>query len=343
MLSYLGLLLVVFSSWALTGLVRRYALANSLIDIPNERSSHALPVPRGGGVSIVIIFFIALIVMWLSGWLADSYVLGLLGAGVGVAVIGFLDDHGHVAARWRLLAHFIAAAWAVFCLGGLPPLVVLGVDLNLGWLGHGLVVLYLVWLLNLYNFMDGIDGIAGIEAITVCLAAAVIYVFTQTDVAELLPVLVMIAAVLGFLIWNFPKAKIFMGDACSGFLGLVLGVFSIQAAWIGSELFWAWVILLGVFIVDATVTLFRRVLRGDKFYQAHRSHGYQYAARKYQSHVKVSLSVGFVNIFWLFPVALLVGMDWLDSVIGLIIAYIPLVLLAVLFKAGQAEAVFVKT
>jgi len=114
----------------------------------------------------------------------------------------------------------------------------------------------------------------------------------------------------------------------------VLGVFSIQAGWVAPELFWGWVILLGAFIVDATVTLVRRVLRGDAFYEAHRSHAYQYASRKFGSHVLVSLAFGVINLLWLLPVAVLVTVGWLDGVVGVVLAYAPLVWLAVWFKAG---------
>ncbi len=334
---WLLLLVVSFVSWALTKWVRGYALSNHLIDVPNARSSHSSPVPRGGGVAVVITFICSLFVIWVVGWLPGAYLLALLGAGGAVAVVGFFDDHGHVAARWRLLTHFFAAIWALLCLGGLPQLLIFGEFIGLGWLGHILAALYLVWLLNLYNFMDGIDGLAGIEAVTVCFSAVVVYAFVLDDASEVLPLLAMIMAMLGFLVWNFPKAKIFMGDACSGFVGMVLGVFSIQAAWLSGELFWAWLILLGIFIVDATVTLIRRVLRGEKFYQAHCSHAYQHAAKKYQSHVKVSVGIGFINVFWLLPMSLLVATGTIDGIIGLLVGYVPLVILAFLFKAGCAE------
>jgi Fuc2NAc and GlcNAc transferase len=124
---------------------------------------------------------------------------------------------------------------------------------------------YLVWLLNLYNFMDGIDGLACIEAITVCLGGALVYVLAvPRGEGWMVPVL-LLSAVTGFLVWNFPRARIFMGDAGSGFLGLSIGVLSIQNSWAAPELFWSWVILLGTFIVDATVTLIRRIMRGRIF------------------------------------------------------------------------------
>lgn len=323
-------------SLLLTGALRRYALARSLMDIPNARSSHSVPTPRGGGVAIVLSFLAALPLLAIVDVLAWPLMWALLGAGVWIAVVGFLDDHGHVAARWRLLAHFIGAGWALGWLGGLPPLVIFGFDLELGWLGYVLAALYLVWLLNLYNFMDGIDGIASVEAICVCLGGALLYLLLGEGAAALPPLLLAVA-VAGFLFWNFPPARIFMGDAGSGFLGIALGVLSLQAAWVAPQLLWSWLILLGVFIVDATWTLFRRLLRGDRVYEAHRSHAYQYASRQFGKHLPVTLAVAALNLFWLLPIALWVGLGGVDGALGLLVAYLPLVWLAVRFKAGERE------
>lgn len=320
----------------LTGVLRRYALARSIIDVPNARSSHTIPTPRGGGVSIVVSFLLALPLTAVFGSASWPVVLALLGAGAGIALLGFLDDHGHIAARWRLLGHFSGAAWALFWLGGLPSLSVVGVELDLGWAGYLLAALYLVWLLNLYNFMDGIDGIASIEAICVCVGGALLYALSGHVHDAALPLL-LAAAVAGFLFWNFPPARIFMGDAGSGFLGIALGILSLQAAWVESQLFWGWLILLGVFIVDATFTLLRRLLRGDKVYEAHRSHAYQYASRQFGRHLPVTLAVGLINLLWLLPIALWVCSGELDGVLGILLAYTPLLLLAVKFRAGELE------
>ncbi|QEY59391.1 glycosyltransferase family 4 protein [Pseudomonas sp. C27(2019)] len=328
---------VFIAAFVLTWALRRYALASSLMDIPNERSSHSVPTPRGGGVAIVLSFLAVILLMGVMQWLSWSFVIGIVGAGTGVAVLGFLDDHGHIAARWRLLGHFASAAWALYWLGGLPPLLVFGYAFDLGVIGHVLAAVYIVWLLNLYNFMDGIDGIASIEAICVCFGGALLYVLLGAGSTLALVSALLAAAVAGFLCWNFPPARVFMGDAGSGFLGLVLAVLSLQAAWFKAELIWSWVILLGVFVVDATFTLLRRLLRGDKVYEAHRSHAYQYASRQYAAHRPVTLAVLLINLAWLLPMALLVGLGYLDGLLGVLIAYIPLVLLAVKFKAGQLE------
>jgi Fuc2NAc and GlcNAc transferase len=337
-------LIALISSALLTGLLRRYALATRLIDIPNARSSHNIPTPRGGGLSIVILFLLGLPVLSMMGVLAPEAMWAFFGAGAWVALVGFLDDHGHIPARWRLLAHFIGAAWGLYWLGGLQPSVFsfpissLEVHtIDLGWFGQILGIFYLVWLLNLYNFMDGIDGLASIEAITVSMGGALLYLSGPEAGGQWIAPVLLAMTVAGFLIWNFPPARIFMGDAGSGFLGLVLGLFSVQAAWIAPQFFWSWLILLGVFIVDATWTLFRRLLRGEKIYEAHRSHAYQYASRYYGSHKKVTLVIGVINVCWLTPLALWVGVAGLNALLGLVLAYLPLMLLAIHFRAGARE------
>lgn len=324
-------------SFMLTSVLRRYAISKSLIDVPNARSSHEVPTPRGGGIAIVVAFVLSLGVLYATGLINSAVFIANAGAGSAIALIGFLDDHGHIAARWRLLGHFACAFWMLAWIGGLPPIEFFGSSVYLGWVGHVLAAFYLVWLLNLYNFMDGIDGIASIEAICTCLGACLIYWLAGFDSLIWGPLL-LAASVAGFLYWNFPPARIFMGDGGSGFLGIVLGGLSLQAAWTNVSLLWAWLILLGVFIVDASFTLFRRLLRGDKVYEAHRSHAYQFASRQYGSHLPVTISVGAINLFWLLPVAICVTRFGLDGAWGVVLAYVPLIMLAIKFRAGDLEA-----
>lgn len=338
MIQWLFFPVIILLSLALTEFLRRYALARSIIDVPNARSSHSVPTPRGGGVAIVLVFLFSLPFLAWMQLMPVTTLVAVGGAGALIAVIGFIDDHGHVAARWRLLGHFAAAAWALLWLGRLPEVVIFGVAIDLGWFGYVLSALYLVWMLNLYNFMDGIDGIASIETICVCLSAGLLYWVSGFNNMVWLP-LSLASATAGFLFWNFPPARIFMGDAGSGFLGGVLGVISISSAWASSQLFWSMLILLGVFVVDATFTLMRRCLRGDKVYEAHRSHAYQFASRRFGKHLPVILTVAAINTLWLLPIALSVVLLGLDGVIGLILAYVPLVILAMKFHAGALEKI----
>jgi Fuc2NAc and GlcNAc transferase len=330
------LVIALVFSFALTGGVRHYAIVREVLDIPNARSSHSIPTPRGGGAAIVCTFLLASGLACYLGSVTGPMFYGLLSAGSLVAIVGFLDDHGHIAALWRLLAHFAAAAIALFWLGGMPEL-----DFGLFRL-NGFEVLtplglfYLVWMLNLYNFMDGIDGLAATQAVTCCLSASLLYGFSGHFELLAQPVLLAMAAG-GFLVWNFPPAKIFMGDAGSGFLGLALGVMALQASTVIPDFFWVWCIIMGVFIVDATFTLSRRCLTGSRIYEAHRTHAYQYAARSTGSHRTVTLTVALINLFWLLPMAAAVVFLGLNGVIGVAVSYVPLAWLAFHYKAGKPE------
>ena len=324
-------------AWVLTAGVRRYALSARLLDQPNERSSHVVPTPRGGGLAIGVSFMVLVLAAAMLGQLPLQLLWVLLGSAVPVAVVGLLDDHGHVQARWRFLAHTAAAMWTLWVLGGIPPVPIFGHSIDLGWFGLALCTAYLVWMVNLCNFMDGIDGIASIEAITVSLGGGLAW-WLATGTPDWWVPVAFAACVAGFLVWNYPPARIFMGDVGSGFVGMVLAVFSLWTAQQATAVFWCWFILLGCFMVDATTTLVRRVRRGEKFHEAHRSHAFQYASRRHGSHQAVSLAVGAINLLWLLPLAVLVARGWLDGVAAALIAYAPLVWLAFRYKAGDRAA-----
>lgn len=320
--------------WVLTALMRRYAVSTKLLDHPNDRSSHSIPTPRGGGVAIVLSFIALAWGSALLGGTPPGLLEALLGSGGLVALVGFLDDQSPLPARARFLAHAAASVWSLGFMHGIPPVPVFGMAIDLGWFGLALAAVYLVWMINLCNFMDGIDGIASIEAISVSLGGVLCWWLASGTPHWPIPVL-FAACTAGFLIWNYPPAKIFMGDSGSGFVGMVLGLFSLWTARQEPQVFWCWFILMGCFMVDATTTLVRRVRRGETFNEAHRSHAYQYASRVHRSHKVVSLAVGAINLVWLLPIALLVALRQLDGVVGTLIAYAPLVWLAFRYKAGD--------
>lgn len=161
-------------SFVLTFSVRKYALRKNIIDLPNFRSSHVKPTPRGGGVAIVISVLVALLYSYISQFISlnDFFIIG--GSCSLVALLGFCDDHAHINSMLRLSIHFITAIFIVFSLNGFDQVTVFN-NLNLGFFTNILAILFLVWMLNLYNFMDGINGIASIEAISVGLSLALLY------------------------------------------------------------------------------------------------------------------------------------------------------------------------
>jgi Fuc2NAc and GlcNAc transferase len=294
-------------SAVLTGLTRKFALMHGVLDVPNERSSHSIATPRGGGLAIVSVANSAMLVL---GWLGDVKLnlLMALSAGVAVAAIGFVDDRRSVRAGIRFAVHTGAALWAVLWLGGLPPLRIGEQILQLGWAGNLLALMGIVWILNLFNFMDGIDGLAASEAVFVACAGAALGLMNgrANEVSAVGSALG--ATCCGFLLWNWPPAKIFMGDVGSGYLGYTLAVLALAAARDNPVALWIWLLLGGAFFVDATVTLVRRLMRGEPVYEAHRSHGYQWLARRWGSHLRVTVATMSVNVLLLLPCALLAAL-----------------------------------
>lgn len=299
----LSTIATLIASASLTGFVRKFALTHRLLDIPNDRSSHSTPTPRGGGLAIVMTLLAAIAILGVMGVITARLAVSMLAAGGAVAAVGFVDDKWQVAAPIRLTVHFACVSMFVWSVGRLPP-VDFGIAMwDLGIFGSALGVVTLVWFLNLFNFMDGIDGLAGVEAVSVAATAAAVLVARGAESPAPLLLLLTAAAAGGFLIWNWPPARIFMGDAGSGFLGFLLGAIAWLAISSGQLSIWVWLILYGAFFVDATVTLSRRWARGEPLSIAHRSHAYQRLSRRFGSHRKVTLGYLTVNIVWLAPIA----------------------------------------
>ena len=337
-ITLLSVVLVVTSS-----VITRQLIVNShrfsKMDIPNERSSHITPTPRGGGIAFVATSLIGFLLLLLNDGLNRTELLALCCAGSIVAIAGHLDDRQKISgATVRLFLHAISAVILIVGVGIPSELALFDQTVNTGIVGSILGVVYLVWLLNLFNFMDGTDGIAASEAIFVLLAGALLSYHVLSDANHSPAAIVLAASTFGFLLFNWSPAKIFMGDVGSGYLGIVIGGLSLIAANQDPDLLWVWIILLAVFVSDATVTLIRRLLRKQKPHVAHRSHAYQHLAIRLDSHAKVALLVLAVNIAWLLPIAFLVADKQLAGTTGVIIAYVPLPVAALAFGAGKDSA-----
>ena len=319
----------------LTILIRKNALQKNQLDIPNERSSHTAPTPRGAGVAVATVFIVGLFALRVADKISDKTFISIALPGFFVAIIGRLDDLGYLtSAKWRLVGHFFVAAVAVWLVGGLPSLLITNSSIDFGVVGNVLAVIYLVWMLNLFNFMDGIDLITGVETITASTAAAIFLAVKAGGDFWFVPA-ILAATVLGFMFLNIPPAKIFLGDVGSGFIGFVVALISLVTADENALIAWAMVILLAVFISDSTVTLLRRITKREHLYVAHRTHAYQNLTKRFNSHLSVSLGVGAINLIWLVPIAWLVANENVMPIIGVTIAYIPVIALALFLKAGK--------
>jgi Fuc2NAc and GlcNAc transferase len=306
-----------------------------LLDIPNDRSSHAKPTPRGGGLALTVAHLAGVAAAGALGLASPGLIITLLGGGLAVAVVGFMDDHGHVSASLRLACHCAAFAWGMVWLGGLPPVDFGWGSFDLGWIGTVLLLLYLAWFLNLFNFMDGIDGIAGLQCVSMSVSAACLIAVNGYSLGAALPLWLLAAACTGFLWWNWPPAKIFMGDVGSGYLGYALGVLALWTVVEGWLTPWVWLILGGAFLADATVTLVVRAISGVKVATAHRSHAYQRLSRHWRSHRRVTLSVLLVNVVWLGPWAWIATMRPEFGLVASVVALTPLFVIALRLGAGR--------
>lgn len=333
------ILLILFLSGILSsigvGIIRRIAIAKKMIDFPNERSSHEHPTPRGGGLSIVVIVLAGVFLFGLTGILAWN-IIGAIWVGGLIALVGYIDDGGGLSPFKRIFIHFIAASVGIILLGGITSLDLGFTRLEWGFVGQILTVFGIVWMINLFNFMDGIDGLASSEAIFLFGVGGLMLANAGINNLFLLCMLY-VGACSGFLWWNWPPAKIFMGDVASGFLGYLIAILAITSSNQGFSL-WSWLILISVFFVDATITLLRRIIHGEKWYKPHRSHAYQHLARYWGSHLKVILAIMAVNILWLAPFAFIVSVnnDW--NLVIVTVAILPLIWVAMWIGAGSKQA-----
>lgn len=324
----MSLSLVVFSgvcalvTWCLSHAYRRLALRADIIAHPNHRSAHHQPTPTGAGIVFIGVWTIAMVLA--AGGIAavDPLWLGPLAA----AIVGFIDDRRELPWTARAAVYALACAWSIAWVG-FPTLNVGGIVLDAGWFGLAFGFVSLLWLLNLYNFMDGIDGLAVGEAIFVLAGAMVIAGVGDPKL------LLLLGVCLGFAVINWPRAKVFMGDAGAGFLGLTLGVFALAEVLVSV---WVWVILLGYFLTDACLTILIRFIRGERIYESHNLHAFQHLTRRFGG-PRVLHGVLALNVVWLLPIALLAHHSPDNAVYLVIFAFIPLLVCQFLCGAGQTE------
>ena len=280
-------LLLLILSFTLTYIIKNYYIKNAILEEVNERSSHTVPTPHGGGIAIVITWFVGLVYLNYVNEI-DATLFYALMVGVVISVVSYFDDIYELSPKLRLGVQLAVALGALVALGGLNTL-----DFGIFTITNDIVtntiaIVAIIWYINLYNFLDGINGYAGSEAIFLSIAGFLIFGGAHFGVLGV--------ATLGFLYWNWNKAKIFMGDVGSTLLGYNVAIFTLYYANQEATNLWVWIILFGVFWFDATLTLIRRKLNGEKLSQAHKKHGYQRLNQSGWSHFKVTNYSIVVNV-----------------------------------------------
>lgn len=300
----LGFALSGAASLLATALVLHWARRAGWLEPPSSRGLHREPTLSRGGVGFVLVSAFALVFVLPMSGLAYWQSALLLGGGLAIAVMGFIDDANPLPILPRLGVHFLMAALAIWVLDPVRDLsqFVLPTALT-----TAVVLVAWVWMINLFNFMDGIDGLVATGVTTISLAAAVLSA-SNDNLALALAWAVLAGSTGAFLRWNWPPARIFMGDVGSGYLGYVVTLLMLISVQQSAVSVWAMLILLAPFLVDTSFTLLRRMARGDRWYQAHRQHAYQKLALRWGSHLPVTR--GMLALQMLVMTALAVAAEW---------------------------------
>ena len=308
---------------------KKIAIRFSILANPNYRTLHKTLIPKGGGVVFSIIFVISIIFLYLMGQLSES-ILYTFAFGAGTASFcGIIDDIKNIKASRKLIIQVVLSYWIIYWLN-------VGNLLLFDLIPNTVVILsisfLLVWLMNAYNFMDGIDGMAASGAIFISLTLASVLLLTNGPSEVVFVFFVLASSMGGFLIFNWPPASIFMGDAGSVFLGYIFGSLILVTAMSGDISIWTWLVVFGYFFADTTVTQIMRVILVKKWYRAHRSHAYQNLARITGSHLKVTGGVVLYNVVWILPLTLWSAMKPETALFAVVLAITPGAVFA--FKYG---------
>ena len=277
---------------------RKIAINRNILSNPNHRTLHILPTPRGGGIVFASVFVFFAFILWLNSQVNNDIFLITCIGGMVALLFGFVDDIKNLSAIGKLFLQISLACWAVYWLDGGPLY-------SINWIPNILAIFltmfFLVWVMNAYNFVDGIDGMATSGAILSSIAIALAIVLTNGYIfsAELL--FLLFSTMLSFLIFNWPPAKIFMGDSGSVFLGYFFGCMVLYTTMRGEVSAWSWVIVFGYYIADTTITQITRLIMVRKWYFAHRSHAYQNFTRITNSHLRTNLLFIIYYLIWLLP------------------------------------------
>ncbi|MAJ30361.1 MAG: hypothetical protein CMQ73_03795 [Gammaproteobacteria bacterium] len=337
-----------------------FAERRNIKSIANQRSSHFIPVANGGGLGFLIITLISLIILTNTIDMSTKNSNYLIFTSMVIGLVGFADDINDIPALQRFIVQLLASVIVIIFFTQFPNINFLDFSIQNKPFLFVFGIVFLVWLTNLYNFMDGIDGLATLEGIFILLCYLFIIFYNGNNMLLITheklfffnSILILISALFGFLVFNFPNSSIFMGDVGSSFLGFFLGSIGIYAAsndWIN---FWTLAIIWSIFLVDATVTLLVRILRGEVWYDAHRSHAYQKITQSYvkkisekyneeshsrtKAHRSVCLLYSLVNLAWVFPLSIL-SMNYPS--IGFLIAFLcfmPIVIVCFYVEAGKS-------
>ena len=309
-------------------LYQKVALKNRITSSPNSRTLHHGDKLTGGGIVFSLLFVFSVFYFWSAELLSNEIFLVLGIGGFFATLLGFIDDLFHISAPKKLAFHILLSSWSIYCLE-------IGVFSDIYWLPNlvfvGLSVLFLVWVINAYNFIDGIDGLAASGAFFISGGLIIVMILTNSASELIVLYFSLLACAVGFILFNWPPAKIFMGDSGSIFLGYIVGSIILVTIDRGEVSMWTWLVIFGYFFADTTITQIMRLVLVKKWYKPHRSHAYQNLARITGSHFKVASGIAIYHFVWLLPLMILSVKQPDLSIFAAALAVFPAMVFAVKF------------
>ena len=315
-----SLIMLFFVSFLGTYLYRKVAISRNILANLNFRTLHINPVPAGGGIVFSMVFVVGLFYHWWLIQSSNNLLLVLAVGGGAAALFGFLDDLKDIRAMKKFAVQFLLSGWTLFWLDGGP---LLFIDWIPSLVSIPVTMLFLVWMMNGYNFMDGIDGMAISGAVFVSGTMIWVLLWTHPESQFIMVMALLLASSSAFLLFNWPPASIFMGDAGSAFLGYLFGPLILVTVMVGDVTIWTWLVVFGYFFADIVVTQIMRVILVKKWYLAHRSHAYQNLARITGSHIKVTGGVVLYNLIWVLPLTLWSALSPEIALYAVVLAVLP--------------------
>jgi len=329
LVNFYGLISSLFLSFITTivgvKMYKLFSINRDIVAQPNFRNLHQIPTPRGGGIVFSVIFLFSVLITgtWYSLCINENLIFILLCGGLIASIFGFIDDIVEIKAKVKLFVQSVLAVFILFTFGWQPVL-------NLPWVPAliNLVISWfaLVWLMNVFNFMDGSDGIVTSGTIFFCLSSILSIYLVNGDLSLILVFSFLAVSCIGFLLFNFPPASIFMGDSGSLFLGFFFSTLITFTVTSGEISVWTWLIMLAYFLGDTTTTSILRIFLVKRWYSVHRSHAYQNLVRLGRSHLKIFFGISLYHFLWLFPLVICSVLQPILAPLGVFLAYIPVII-----------------
>jgi Fuc2NAc and GlcNAc transferase len=328
-MNFLIVIIFFVASTVILLIYKKIAIYYNILATKNHRTLHSFPAPKGGGIVFSLLSILAIFLIWWNWQLKEGLILALALGGFIATLFGLVDDIKNIRARIKLFIQFLLACWVVYCLYFSE---LLSLEMMTIYMTIPIILFLMVWMMNAYNFIDGIDGMAAAAAIFVSAALALVLLLTDGPI-EIIAFLILLAStVIGFIIYNWPPATIFMGDAGSVFLGYIFGVLLLFTVLNNDISIWVWLTVFGYFFADTLVTQITRVVLVKKWYLGHRSHAYQNLARISGSHLKVTSGVTLYNIFWILPLTMWAALQPEMEILAVILSITPALVIA--YKYG---------